>query len=307
MYRKYIQDLADDHDPPAAPPGPPPLETPSPDPAKVFPDTHLIVGGAHLKAARAGAAHRDQAQDASSLTTPGTSASSGVSSGRSASLLQGPSPEAASSAEARGGRRRPAASEVIQLVEFVSRNNTPEFRRRPRVTGSPGAPHAPPASSPRPPPPMRVWDAHGCQEAGKNEIIVARPVVEAASRSRAHGGPSPARRDRHGARVVVEAAHPTIYAQEVIKVMPIRKKSHPDVGGGAREAGERAGERGSGQRPSQRFSGRHLQGEVVPWARPSSGARFPSKVHAGGGRQALSQPFPAPLSGLSDQLNWWLS
>lgn len=286
MYRKYIQDLADDHDPPAVPPGPPPLETPSPDPSKVFPDTHLIVGGAHLKAARAGAAHRDQAQDASSLTTPGTSASSGVSSGRSASFLQRP-PSEASAAEARGGRRRPAPTEVIQLVEFVSRNNTPEFRRRPRVTGSPGAPRAAPAPSPRPPPPMRVWDAHGCQEAGKNEVIVARPVVEAASMSRAHGGPSPGRRDRHGPRGAGEAAHPAVYAQEVIKVMPIRKKSYPDVGGGLRGAGERGGERGTAQRPPQRFSSRHLQGEVVPWGRPSSGARFPSKVRTGGGEGGL--------------------
>lgn len=277
MYRKYIQDLADDHDPPGDPPGPPPLETPSPDPTKVFPDTHLIVGGAHLKAARAGAAHRDQAQDTSGFTTPGTSASSGVSSAHSASILNRPSP--GGSAEARGGRNKTHNTEMIQLVEFVSRNNTPEFRRRPRVTGSPGAARTASTASPRPPPPMRVWDAHGCHEAGKNEVIVARPVVEAASRSRPRDAHSPIRKDRNSTRSVVEAAHSTIYAQEVIKVMPIRKKSYPDVGGGVIDAGERRGERGMVQRPSQRFSSRHLQGDMAPWGRPSSAARFPNKVY----------------------------
>lgn len=69
MYRKYVQELS--------------ASSASPDPD--FPDNHLIVGEAHLKAARAGAAHLDlQPAAASSPAMAASPSSTGMSDTRTA-------------------------------------------------------------------------------------------------------------------------------------------------------------------------------------------------------------------------------
>ncbi|XP_050698102.1 uncharacterized protein LOC126986189 [Eriocheir sinensis] len=69
MYRKYVQELS--------------ASSASPDPD--FPDNHLIVGEAHLKAARAGAAHLDhQPAEASTPAMAASPSSAGLSDTRTA-------------------------------------------------------------------------------------------------------------------------------------------------------------------------------------------------------------------------------
>ncbi|CAL4079533.1 unnamed protein product [Meganyctiphanes norvegica] len=105
----------------------------------------------------------------------------------------------APAASGAGGRRQ-SAPQVIQLDEFVSRSGTPEFRRRPTdntVSKQPSSQNSFKNSSPnhhpspRPTPsPMRLWDAKGYQDVTIDEVIVARPLLEA-SKTRSPLYPNP--------------------------------------------------------------------------------------------------------------------
>ncbi|XP_042230089.1 uncharacterized protein LOC121871741 [Homarus americanus] len=367
MYRKYLQELSDRPSSSSQP-------RPSPD-GTVFPDTHLIVGDAHLKAARAGAVHRElftnrvdsvpvslsstgksnccdvnqsvvckannhfvTVSQSSIVTSDSHSVSVALSAGvkpdtQNVALIQSskvtsasedsgvirspsvkndshnnsPSPSLAvkssghspvshspvvktsshSSAIShssvveykRRGRRDPRRySDTIQLEDFMSRTNTPEFRRRPVdlfVTDTDDAVGTRPRVSPRDihspyaghPSPVQVWDSQSFSDVSLDEVIVSRPVLEA-SKNKSPLYPAP-RGDLISA-VLVEKTHYThVHSQDVIKVKSISQDSQDSEGLTVEDPQTRR-ENGGLPRPSSKFP-RNLQKEVAPWGRGSPG------------------------------------
>ncbi|XP_066958184.1 uncharacterized protein [Macrobrachium rosenbergii] len=167
-------------------------------------------------------------------------------------------------------------SEVDLFDDFVSRDSTPEFRRPPkeitvrdieqgisqRVALSSKLEHKESKS----PSPVRLLDAHGCHDV-KQELIVAKPIAEAAK-----GKPqSPMlfqnRRSDGFSRASVESVRPTHFpsghsyasAKDAGKVLPVK-----DLGKGKRSHLDARNETVGPKKLSPRYSN-HLQGEH-PWA-----------------------------------------
>lgn len=192
MYRKYIQELS--------------ASSSSPDPD--FPSTNLIVGEAHLKAAKAGAAHLDQHLQAAPVM-PANPSSPGLSDTRTAHTMVSDPPSSlpaadsdaesdansvalsvrsesalASVGQTAAGVARSASSvcrgrgllkesrrhsEIFHLQEIFSRSNTPEFRRRPTTHVQSSLYASPP----------RVSEDDRFSTLSQDEVIVVRPVAEA--------------------------------------------------------------------------------------------------------------------------------
>ncbi|XP_071526733.1 uncharacterized protein [Panulirus ornatus] len=365
MYRKYLQELNDR----------PATSQPRASPDTVFPDTNLIVGGAHLKAARAGAAHREQlssprlnnvltnhslASDSGThspvVNQPSTTEiqslsivvvhSSAVKSnnhnsssvvhplvikpdnrstavsktpmarsdtyeadGAKSSVVKddvftrSPTQSAHSTAgvftrcssavsyssevkfEVRGRRDPRRYSEAMQLEDIMSRDNTPEFRRRPLdyfVTEAEDVTASRAAMSSRTgrPSPISVWDSQSIPDVSEDEVIMARPVMEA-SRVKSPLYPTP-RGDLLSSSLMENVQSPHAfahtYSQDVIMVRSASQDSKDNeepVQKVVQGKPETRKENGL-PKPSSKLCG-NLQGELTPWGRHSSPPRPPTK------------------------------
>lgn len=272
MYRKYIQELS--------------ATSASPDPD--FPDTNLIVGEAQLKAARAGAAHRDQRLQATT-TMAASPSSAGLSDTRTAhTTVSDPPPTLpgddsdtdsdtnsvslsvrsesalASVGWAAGGGARSAGSvcrgrgrlkdsrrhsEIFHLQDIFSRSNTPEFRRRPTSHTCPSLRASPP----------RVSEDDRFSTLSNDEVIVVRPVAEA-SRARSPLYPAP-----RGDLLSNHRSSPTPI-RGVIRVL-----SAPNASGEAEgTAGPQLTGSAEGGTPSSSFHFNNtLDRDNDPWLRPA--------------------------------------
>lgn len=363
MYRKYLQELNDR----------PATSHPRASPDTVFPDTNLIVGDAHLKAARAGAAHREQ------LSSPrpnnvAINHSSAAESGHQSSVINQPSatqfhshpvaiihspavkssnhtagivhppaakPDNRSTAvnespmtksdsyeadvaqsstakndsltrsptqsamgvftrcgsavsyspevkfESRGKRDQRRYSEAMQLEDIMSRDNTPEFRRRPvdyfvteAETTTPVA-RAGMSSRTGRPSPISVWDSQSIPDVSEDEVIMARPVMEA-SRVKSPLYPTP-RGDLLSSSLMGSThsihANSLSFSQDVIMVRSASQDSRGSVEQAQQVVEDPKTRRENGlPKPSRKFCS-SLQGELTPWGRRSPPPRPTTKVN----------------------------
>ncbi|XP_045598655.1 uncharacterized protein [Procambarus clarkii] len=164
-------------------------------------------------------------------------------------------------------------SETIHLHDFMSRSNTPEFRRRPLdflVTNEEDtrAARLGGVSQASRPSPKRMWDEDSFSNPSQDEVIVSRPVVDA---SKVNSPLYPIPRGDLILPILQEKARHASPGLpfEVIQVKPIHTDPHEE---------SKTFLKGNGlTSPPSRFS-TNLQVEMSPWGRRPPAPRAPQKA-----------------------------